>query len=216
MQQMKPLLQYNDIFIDTSIVFFNIDAIFIELYRIYKAINDTTSYTMIKSIAKTTILIAVMCFITLVSRAQSGDNYAQFDVGAAGAYNSVKSDVQTAKSTISPIITFNYNQTPFINYLLEVQAGKLEGGDSTKDALGRQFTNSYTAVYFRIQLQMGEIIDYSTSPAANAFKNFYISSGVGYLINHITNINRTSLSTPIVYTPGLLNSTEILVNLLLK
>jgi hypothetical protein len=34
---MKPLLQYNDIFIDTSIVFFNIDAIFIELYRIYKA-----------------------------------------------------------------------------------------------------------------------------------------------------------------------------------
>jgi len=210
---MKALLQYNDIFVDTSIVFFNIDAIFIELYRVYKALKDTTSYTMIKSIVKTTILIAIMCFTTLVSKAQSGDNYAQFDVGAAGAYNSVKSDVQTAKSTISPIITFNYNQTPFINYLLEIQAGKLEGGDSTKDALGRQFTNSYTAVYFRIQLQMGEIIDYSTSPAANAFKNFYISSGVGYLINHITNINRTSLTTPIVYTPGLLNSTEIVIPL---
>jgi hypothetical protein len=51
---------------------------------------------MIKSIVKITILIAITCFTTLVSKAQSGDNYAQFDVGAAGAYNSVKSDVQKA------------------------------------------------------------------------------------------------------------------------
>jgi hypothetical protein len=150
----------------------------------------------------------MMCFTTLVSKAQSGDNYAQYDVGLAGSYNSVISDALTAKSTITPALTFNYNQTPFINYILEVQIGKLQGGDSTKDALGRQFSNSFAAFYFRAQLQMGEIIDYAQSPAANAFKNFYISSGVGYLINHMTNIHQASLTTPVVY-----NSTEIVIPL---
>ena len=152
-----------------------------------------------------------MCFTALIAKAQSGDNYAQYDVGLAGSYNSVTSDVQTAKSTITPALTFNYNQTPFINYILEFQAGKLEGGDSTKDASGRQFTNSFFAAYFRIQLQAGEIMDYSSSPAANAFKNFYLSGGIGYLVNHITIINRSSLTTPVVYTPGLDNSYEIVI-----
>jgi hypothetical protein len=149
-----------------------------------------------------------MCFTTLISKAQSGDNYAQYDIGLAGSYNSVTSDAQTAKSTITPALTFSYNQTPFINYILEIQAGKLEGGDSTKDALGRQFVNNFAAFYFRAQLQMGEIIDYAQSPAANAFKNFYVSSGIGYLINHMTNIHQASLTMPVVY-----NSTEIVIPL---
>ena len=163
---------------------------------------------MKEHLVKTSLFFLIICFTTLVSKAQSGDNYAQYDIGLAGSYNSVTSDVQTAKSTITPALTFNYNQTPFINYILEVQIGKLQGGDSTKDALGRQFSNSFAAFYFRAQLQMGEIIDYAQSPAANAFKNFYISSGVGYLINHMTNIHQASLTMPIVY-----NSTEIVIPL---
>jgi hypothetical protein len=93
-----------------------------------------------------------------------------------------------------------------------VQTGKLQGGDSTKDALGRQFSNSFAAFYFRAQLQMGEIIDYSASPAANAFKNFYISSGIGYIVNHLQ-VHRESLTIPVVYTPGLDNSYEIAIPL---
>lgn len=167
---------------------------------------------MKKTIVKTIILFLMMCFTTLVSKAQSGDNYTQYDIGLAGSYNSVTSDAQTAKSTITPALTFNYNQTPFINYILEIQIGKLEGGDSTKDALGRQFVNNFAAFYFRAQLQMGEIIDYSSSPAANAFKNFYVSSGIGYIVNHL-NVNRESLTIPVVYTPGLDNSYEIAIPL---
>lgn len=163
---------------------------------------------MKERLVKASLFFLITCFTTLVAKAQSGDNYAQYDIGLAGSYNSVTSDVQTAKSTITPAVTFNYNQSPFINYILEVQIGKLEGGDSTKDALGRQFVNNFAAFYFRAQLQMGEIIDYAQSPAANAFKNFYISSGVGYLINHMTNIHQTSLTMPVVY-----NSTEIVIPL---
>jgi hypothetical protein len=152
----------------------------------------------------------VLGFATHVLKAQ--DNFAQYDIGAAGSFNSVKSDALTAKSTISPQITFNFNQTPYLNYVLEVQAGKLEGGDSTKDKLGLQFSNSFTAFYFRIQLQMGEIIDYSNSAAANAYKNLYISSGVGYVVNHLKT-NRYSLTKPTVYTPGFNNSNEIAIPL---
>jgi len=167
---------------------------------------------MINRSFKRILLITLLCFTVLVSKAQSGDNYAQYDVGLAGSFNSVTSDAQTAKSTISPQISLNYNQTPYINYILEVQAGKLEGGDSTKDLLGRQFSNSFTAFYFRAQLQMGEIIDYSQSPSANAFKNFYLSSGIGYIVNHLK-VNRTSLTSPVVFTPGLYNNNEIAIPL---
>jgi hypothetical protein len=165
---------------------------------------------MNNSTFKLLILVVVLSFVSKVAKAQGSDNYAQYDIGAAGSYNSVNSDVITKKNTISPQITFNFNQTPFLNYLLEVQAGKLEGGDSTKDKYGRQFSNSFTAFYFRIQLQMGEIIDYSNSQAANAFKNFYISSGVGYVVNHLKT-NRYSLTNPPKYTPGLNNSNEIAI-----
>ena len=42
-------------------------------------------------------------------------------------------------------------------------------------------------------------------------KNFYLSAGIGYVISHITNINRYSIKTPGEYTGGVLNSQEPMV-----
>jgi hypothetical protein len=155
-------------------------------------------------------LTAFLCIAAFISKAQVGFNYDQYDIGFGGAVNKVYGDAQSIKSTPSVHFNFTYNQTPFVNYVLEVEAGKLEGGNALKDTTGRQFSNSFTAVDFRAQVQVGEILDYSRSPLANAMKNFYLSTGLGMVVNDLTT-NRYSYQIPDFYTPGEDHSTELFI-----
>lgn len=157
---------------------------------------------MAKLIARTTLLTLLMCLTSLLSKAQVGYDYSQYDVGFSVGFNQFYGDVVTAKSTKGVNFNFNYNQSPYINYIFEFQAGKLAGGDSVKDPLGRQFATDYNYFAFRIQVQGGEILDYSRDPLANAFKNLYVGVGIGLVFNKITNINRYSIQFPGYYTPG--------------
>jgi len=163
---------------------------------------------MIKLLFKTTLFTLLLTSVTLLSKAQIGYDYAQYDMGFGVNLNKVYGDAETVKTTPSFTVNFNYNQTPFLNYIIEGQAGKLEGGDVYSKS-GRYFKNNYTAFVFRVQLQAGEFIDYSSSPIMNAFKNFYLSTGLGYLINDIRDINRTSGVIEGFYTGGLDKSNEI-------
>ncbi len=158
---------------------------------------------------KALVLTAIICFTSLISKAQIGYNYAQFDVGVAGSLNQVYGDAQSITKTVSPRFSLNYNQTPFLNYILEGEGGKLEGG-KLSDPTSRVFSNSYAAFTFRIQVQAGELMDYSDSPFKNGLKNLYISSGIGYVVNHL-NTNRLSINIPDYYTPGENNSNEIFI-----
>jgi hypothetical protein len=166
---------------------------------------------MIKFFTKIILLTLIISSIAIVARAQVGYNYAQYDFGFGGQINQVFGDTKTVKSTPSGDINFTYNQTPYTNFVFDVQAGALAGGDSVKDAYGRQFSGTFTSFIFRGQLQAGELMDYSKNPFANAMKNFYLSTGIGYLVDHITNINRYSLKIPGFYTPGQDNSNIVFV-----
>jgi hypothetical protein len=158
---------------------------------------------------KALVLTAIICFTSLISKAQIGYNYAQFDAGVAGALNQVYGDAQSITKTASERLSLNYNQTPFLNYILEGEGGKLEGGKHS-DPTNRVFSNSYAAFTFRIQVQAGELMDYSDSPFKNGLKNLYISSGIGYVVNHLTT-TRLSTIIPDYYTPGENNSNEIFI-----
>ena len=63
---------------------------------------------------------------------------------------------------------------------------------SVNDPLGRQFSTDYQYYAFRVQLQLGEVIDYSQSSFANAIKNLYVGAGIGIIYGKITSINRYS------------------------
>lgn len=157
------------------------------------------------------ILILFVLFLSAgAAKAQLGHDYAQYDLGIGLDINKAYTDAQTVVSTKSAHFNFNYNVGPYLNYLVEFQTGDLKGGD-TSTITGRTFTNKFTSVIFRVQVQAGEIIDYSQSPVANAFKNLYVSSGVGFVVNHITDINRYSYKLPDYYTPGDDNSNQILI-----
>lgn len=167
---------------------------------------------MIKLLFKTTLLTLILTFAALLSKAQIGYDYAQYDIGFGANLNKVYGDAETVKSTPSYSVSFNYNQSPFVNYIVELQTGNLEGGDPFSKS-GRYFKNRYTAIMFRGQLQMGEIIDYSGSGLMNALKNVYISGGLGYLINSINekDINRTSFVIDGFTTGGENKSNELIL-----
>jgi hypothetical protein len=163
---------------------------------------------MIKHILKTAIITLLVCCSTFIAKAQLGYNFAQYDIGVAAGLNSVYGDAETIKTTPSIHFNFTYNFTPYTNFVFEAQLGKLEGGDSLTTKSARQFTNDFSAFIFRGQLQAGEIFDYSRNPIMNAVKNFYVSVGIGYVVNHITSISRTSPQVPGFYSGGLNNSQE--------
>jgi len=158
---------------------------------------------------KALITTAIICSTSFISKAQIGYNYAQFDAGVAASLNQVYGDAQSITQTASVRFSLNYNQTPFLNYILEGEGGKLEGG-KLSDPTSRVFSNSFSAFTFRIQVQAGELMDYSDSPFKNGLKNVYISSGIGYVVNSL-HTNRYSLTIPNYYTPGEDHSNEIFI-----
>jgi hypothetical protein len=152
-----------------------------------------------------------ICFISVFAKAQLGYNYAQYDAGLGVALNYAYTDAETIKATPALHLNFTYNHTPFLNYIAELQLGRLAGGDSINTLSGRQFRNNYTAATFRAQVQAGELIDYSQSRIFNALKNVYLSGGLGVIYNNMDVINRTSLYIPDLTSTGRNTSTELFI-----
>ena len=166
---------------------------------------------MIKFILRAASATLIVCLTSFVSRAQLGYDYAQYDLGVSVGFNQFYGDAITAKSTNTLHFSLNYNQTPFLNYIVEFGAGKLSAGDALHDLYGRQFTANYTSYAFRVQVQGGEVLDYSDSQIINAFKNVYLGTGLGIIYSNITEINRYSNRLPGFYTPGINKSNPVFI-----
>ena len=168
---------------------------------------------MIKTFLRLLTFTIFTCLFCSVARAQLGYNYAQYDFGVGASLNKVYGDAETIKQTPSVRFSFNYNQTAFINHIVELEIGKLAGGDSVNTLSGRQFNNHFAALVFRTQLQAGQFIDYSQSQLANAFKNLYIGAGIGAIFNDLVDVNRYSIKLPGFYTAGVNQSTNLFLPL---
>lgn len=161
---------------------------------------------MIKFVTKTALIITLGT-ISFFAKAQVGYDYAQYDIGTAvGVNTAAMADVNTITATPSIHFNFNYNQSPFVNYVFELQVGRLEGGTLASSS-GRKFENHFTAFSFRGQLQAGEFLDYSSSPFMNVMKNWYASAGIGYISNHI--VSKTDDKRGLDYTPAGDNNAQV-------
>ncbi|WP_100342165.1 hypothetical protein [Mucilaginibacter auburnensis] len=151
----------------------------------------------------------ILCF---TAKAQLGFEYAQYDIGFGGAASRVvASDAEKILMSPTGHFNFNYNVSPYINYVIEVQAGVLKGG-GTSTPSKRYFENKFTSVMFRAQLQAGELFDYSGSALLNGLKNFYVSGGIGFVVNKL-DID-TTLRVPDdkgFYSPGRNHSNQLLI-----
>ncbi len=166
---------------------------------------------MTNFLLRITFITTILCLTATLSKAQIGNDYSRFDLGASLGSNQFNGDVVNVQSTKGFSLNFNYNQSAFLNYIFEFQGGKLAGGNKTTEPANREFAADYDYLAVRAQLQAGEIMDYSQSRLANAFKNFYIGAGVGVILDNITSINR--YSTTGQFTPGLNKSQALFVPL---
>ncbi|MBS7563960.1 hypothetical protein KHS38_06045 [Mucilaginibacter sp. Bleaf8] len=162
---------------------------------------------------KKILITLLICSASVLAKAQIGWNYAQYDFGVSGALNYAYTDAETVNGAAGLNLNLTYNYTPFINYIAEVQYGRLKGGDHQRTLSGREFNNQYTAVSLRAQLQAGELLDYAHDGFTNALKNFYISAGVGAIYNNMKEIYRNSLYVPGYTSTGRNTSTELFIPL---
>lgn len=118
--------------------------------------------------------------------AQIGYNYYKLDFGISGAYNKSYTDFINPRPGYAAGGTITFNQTPFINYIAEAQVGYI-AGDKIPAAPNADisFKNKYALGLLRLQIQLGEFIDYSRNPFTNSLKNIYISSGIGALYSRL-------------------------------
>jgi len=167
---------------------------------------------MTQRFLKATAATLFICFLCFTAKAQLGFDYSQYDIGfGAAASRVVGSDAETVVMTPTAHVNFTYNLSPFINYVVEVQGGILKGGKPT-DFSKRVFENKFTAVIFRAQLQAGEFIRYSDSRMMNGLKNFYLSTGIGFVVNKLdidTNLRVPDASG--FYSPGRNHSNQLLI-----
>lgn len=171
----------------------------------------TTYYLMITKFTRILMLTALSALATFSAKAQLGFNYSQHDLGLGVSTNQVFGDAEKTTTTLSGNLSYTYNATPFVNYIVELQGGTLKGGDSVEYRSGRQFKNNFIAGSLRAQLQAGEFIDYSRSTLMDILKNVYGSVGVGLVSNRIKEVSRNSNTIPGYYTPGKDKSTEFYV-----
>lgn len=146
---------------------------------------------------KSTFLITLFIILfSIAAKAQLGYGFHPVDLGFGFGYNKAYGDIETTKNTASAHLNISYNFSPFTNFVVEYQNGKLAGGNALLTKSGREFVNKYNSVAFRAQFQAGEYINYSKSPLYDALKNFYAGVGLGILFNKITDINRESIQLP--------------------
>ena len=147
-------------------------------------------------------LLCFICISAFTAKAQLGYEYAQYDIGIGGSINSLMADIPNTGKNATGHINFNYNVTPFVSYVFEGQTGHLRGWDKVTNSMSS--INNFTTVLLRGQVQAGEIMDYSRSGLKNGLKNLYLSAGVGYIINNITEVSRGPYS-------GLNNSSYLMI-----
>lgn len=144
---------------------------------------------------KKIIFTLLVCVSALAAQAQIGFNYSQYEFGLSAGFNSTKTDFANSKPSYAVHAHFTYNYTPYINYIAELQVGSLRADSLTIiPGSALNFTNDYSALSFRAQLQMGELLDYSQSRFNNALKNIYISGGVGVIYTDLKIYDSGSLS----------------------
>jgi len=154
------------------------------------------------------ILFFVLSFTVSVVKAQSGFNYYEFGVGAGASYGKAEADLK--KQDFHPAFNLNfvYNYSPFFPITAELQKGTFSGGGTTRnvDFSGRYFTNSYFSFNIHGDMQAGQILDYSDSWFLDRIKGLYLGTGIGFIYNNMTRIQRYNQfieNDPIGSTRGL-------------
>ena len=137
-------------------------------------------------------LLFVLIITSVIVKAQGDYNYSPFAVGFGASTIRGYTNVAKQNNTLAGELNFTYNYSPYLPITLAVEDGRLWGGSRVTDPSAREYENNYIALYLRVDLQLGQIIDYDGSSFNEAIKNIYFGGGVGFVDDNVQN-QRTNL-----------------------
>ena len=158
------------------------------------------------------ILFFAVVLIATAVKAQSGYNYQEWGVGGGVSWERGYTNVTTQYSHPAFNLNVVYNYNPYLPVEAEIQIGQLSGGGLSpkQDPYGRVYTNSYKAIIFHADFQLGAGIDYSDDWFLNIVKDFYIGSGFGFISN-TNKVQRYSIYEASYRFPGVDNSVDLMI-----
>lgn len=160
---------------------------------------------------KKSVLTLILFLCSKFLFAQLSYNYLGYSVGAGAGITRADADITQHVNKGAAFINLNYNFSPFTTVTAEVQVGQLAGGNPNTDKDTRAFVNTYQAVLIYADFQAGEIINYEDNRILNVLKNFYVGPGFGFIHNHMSFVQRQSLSDIGYVFPGRDNSIEAML-----
>ncbi|WP_345951130.1 MULTISPECIES: hypothetical protein [unclassified Mucilaginibacter] len=149
---------------------------------------------------KKSYFVALFILLQLVAKGQVINQFSRFDFSISGGISKSFTDERNSDVAVLGLAGITYNQTPYINYVAEIQGGQFMGNSNYANSLQRDFKTNYLAPSFRVQFQLGEFVDYNSSSFLNTLKNMYISPGIGVIYTR-SNVNTIAASGS-SYTTG--------------
>ncbi len=189
---------------------------------------------------KALVILLIVQAAAFTAKAQLGYNYAQYSIGFGSSYVKAKTDVPYPVSHPAYYLNTSYNLSPYINFTLQYEFGRLSGGFSdyyvnglkklnprdtnysknvlalsttylAADPYGRSYYNDYQSIHLHADVQLGELLDLNEDHIyTKALKNIYVGTGIGMVYNNISAINRLSADSSYSYG-GSDHSTNVLI-----
>jgi hypothetical protein len=140
------------------------------------------------------ILTSIFLACTLCVTAQS--SFYKISLGAGAGMTRSYADLQEKNYAGAFYGTADYLFTPFISLGMEVQSGKIEGGQRRPDLYGRRFTNNYQSFTLNGKMALGQIINYKHHTFLSHLKGLYVGSGIGFIQNGVDELSKSLGNVP--------------------
>ncbi|MCX2453050.1 hypothetical protein OQX61_17370 [Pedobacter sp. PLR] len=157
------------------------------------------------------IITGCLSLLTFI-HAKSQSNFYKISAGGGFGLTQSFTDVKKHDFGLAGNAVLDYYFTPFISLGLEGQMGEINGGDARNDPYGRQFINSYKAVNLNTKFALGSLIDYNPGSFANNIKGLYFGTGLGVVMNSVSNVRKSTLEQEKPF-PGKNESSDMVVPL---
>jgi len=140
------------------------------------------------------------CFIVLMAaclQLKGQDYFKQITFGGSAGATRAFSGVTKLKNALAFSGDLGYYPTPYINFTIEGQGGKLAGAPAAATLYKNKktFTNNYLSFVFWSNISLGSFYDNPEDGAHKYISPFYFGGGLGAANNRVTRLDEFTLQT---------------------
>lgn len=143
------------------------------------------------------------CFMMLVAASlqlKGQDYFRELTFGASAGATKALSGATVHKNDIAFSGNIGYYPTPYVNFTLEGQGGKLVGSPAAATLYKNKktFINNYQSFVFEANVTLGSFYDNPEDGLHKYISPFYFGGGLGLVNNRVTRLDEFTLETVIV------------------